>query len=175
MQPLVTQDIHGPDSEMSLQTWLCWNHPQQLLFLAPLVSRKSPAASVLCRCFLGIPGLGQSWQQVEGGHCIHQAGQAAASGGEEMPGQNSDTREQTQNWKGRYLKLLKFKNFATCSGKAENYYQIYKNWVSYSIFRVVDNFSLVPWSKQWWTNFSFCPVGLLPCFCVSFPRLSMLT
>lgn len=168
MQPLATEDTHRPDSEASLQTRLCWNHPQQLLFLAPLVSRKSPASWGLCRCFPGIPGLGQGRQQVEGGHCLHQAGQAAATRGEGMPGQNSDKKEQTQNWKGSYLKLLQLKNFASCSGKSENYYQVYKSWMSYSIFRVVDYLSLAPCSTQCWTNFSFCPVCLLPCFYVSF-------
>lgn len=93
MQPLVTEDIHGSDSEMSLQTAL--KSPAAVAIFSPISEQKEPSSIGALQVFPGHPRLGAEQAASEGGHCIHQAGQTAARGGEGMLGQNSDTREQT--------------------------------------------------------------------------------
>lgn len=114
MQPLVTEDIHGPESETSLQTVL--KSPAAVAIFSPISEQKEPSSIRALQVFPGHPRLGAEQAASEEGQCIHQAGQAAARGGEGMLGQNSDPREQTHNQKGGYLKLLKSNHFATCSG-----------------------------------------------------------
>lgn len=148
--------------------------PPEATTFVSIMSRKSPAASESLQAFAGlpIPGSGQNRHQasVRGLHVPCWAGRQLPEKGKGCWGR-INAQKYKQNWKGSCLNLLK--SFTTCSGKAENFYQIYVIGIFLQHFQLAF-FTSPPSSKQCWTHSSFCPILFFPCFCF-LPRLSILS
>lgn len=75
MQPLVTEDIHGPDSELSLQTVL--KSPAAVAIFSPISEQKEPSTIRALQVFPGHPRLGAG-QAASGGRALHPPGWASS-------------------------------------------------------------------------------------------------